>query len=70
MDKLVCQLIICQVDKFIYNYSKLTVQNTIDYFGLEKIFEKTPMRGPSGPLRRTVRDTRVSIGQNHCKNIR
>jgi hypothetical protein len=26
------------------------------------------MRGPSGTLRWTVRDTRVSLGQEHCKN--
>jgi hypothetical protein len=26
------------------------------------------MRGPSGPLRWTVCDTRVSLGQEHCKN--
>jgi hypothetical protein len=50
------------VDKFIYNYSKSTVRNAVDYSGQEKPFEKTPMRGPSGPLRRTVRDTRVSLG--------
>jgi hypothetical protein len=25
------------------------------------------MRGPFGPLRQTVRDTRVSLGQEHCK---
>jgi hypothetical protein len=24
--------------------------------------------GLSGPLRRTVRDTRVSLGQKHCRN--
>jgi hypothetical protein len=28
------------------------------------------MRGLSGPLRRTVRDTRVTLGQEHCKNTR
>jgi hypothetical protein len=27
------------------------------------------MRGPFGPLRRTVHDTRVSLRQEHCKNI-
>jgi hypothetical protein len=26
------------------------------------------MRGPSRTLRRTVRDIRVSLGQEHCKN--
>jgi hypothetical protein len=58
------------VHKFIYNYSKSTVWNTIDYSGQEKLFGKTPKRGPSGPLRRTVRDTRVTLGQEHCKNTR
>jgi hypothetical protein len=28
------------------------------------------MRGPSGPLRRTIHDTRVSLGQEHCKKHR
>jgi hypothetical protein len=54
--------------KFIYNYSKSIVRNTVDYSGQEKLFGKSPKRGPSGPLRRTVRDTRVTLGQNHCKN--
>jgi hypothetical protein len=63
------QLIISQVHKFIYNHSKSTIQNTIDYFGQEKIFGKSPKLGLSGPLRRTVRDTRVSLGQNQYKNI-
>jgi hypothetical protein len=47
---------------------KSTVRNTVDYSGQEKLFGKSPKRGPSGPLRRTVRDTRVSLGQNQCKN--
>ena len=54
--------------KFIYNYSKSTVWNIVDYSGQEKLFGKTPNRGPSEPLRRTVRDIRVTIGQEHCKN--
>jgi hypothetical protein len=29
---------------------------------------KQAKRGPFGPLRRTVRDTRMTLGQNHCKN--
>jgi hypothetical protein len=62
------QLIISQVHKFIYNHSKLTVRNTVYYFGQEKLFGKTPTRGPSGPLWRTVRDTEVSLGQEHFKN--
>jgi hypothetical protein len=56
------------VHKFIYNHSKSTVRNTVDYSGQEKLFGKTPMRGPSGPLRRTVRGTKVTLGQEHCKN--
>jgi hypothetical protein len=62
------QLIISQVHKFIYNYSKSTVRNTIDYSGHERLFGKTPKRGPSRPLRWTVRDTKVSLGQEHCIN--
>jgi hypothetical protein len=58
------------VHKFIYNYSKLTVRNIVDYSGQEKLFGKTPKRGPSGSLRRTVHDIRVTIGQEHCKNTR
>jgi hypothetical protein len=54
--------------KFIYNYSKSTVRNTVDYSEQEKLFGKTPKRGLSGPLRRTVRDTKVSLGQEHCIN--
>jgi hypothetical protein len=34
-------LIISQVHKFIYNYSKSTVRNTVDYSGQEKLFGKT-----------------------------
>jgi hypothetical protein len=34
------QLIISQVHKFIYNYSKSTVRNTVDYSGQEKLFGK------------------------------
>jgi hypothetical protein len=30
--------------------------------------EKQAKRGPSGPLRRTVRDTGIPLGQNQCKN--
>jgi hypothetical protein len=63
------KVIIPQVHKFIYNYTKSTVRNTIDYSGQEKMFGKTPMCGPSGPLRWTVRDIRVFHGQEHCKNI-
>jgi hypothetical protein len=55
------------MDKFIYNYSKSIVWNTIDYYGQEKLAGKTPMRGPSGPLRRTVHGTKVSLGQEHWK---
>jgi hypothetical protein len=29
------------VHKFIYNYSKSIVRNTVDYFGQEKLFGKT-----------------------------
>jgi hypothetical protein len=47
---------------------KSIVRNTVDYSGHEKLFGKSPKRGPFGPLRRTVRDTRVSLGQNQCKN--
>jgi hypothetical protein len=61
-------LIISQVHKFIYNHSKSTVRNTVDYSGQEKLFGKTSTRGPSGPLRRTIRDTKVSLGQEHCIN--
>jgi hypothetical protein len=46
---------------------KSTVRNTVDYSGQEKLFGKSPKRGPSGPLRRTARNTRVSLGQNQCK---
>jgi hypothetical protein len=56
------------VHKFIYNYSKSIVQNTVDYSGQEKLFGKTPTRGPSGSLRRTVYGTKVTLGQEHCKN--
>jgi hypothetical protein len=56
------------VHKFIYNYSKSTVRNTVDYSGQETIFGKTPKGGPSGPLRQTVRGTKVTLGQEHCKN--
>ena len=57
----------CQ--RFIYNYTKSTVRNTVDYSGQEKLFgKKQAKRGPSGPLRRTVRDTRMTLGQNQCKN--
>jgi hypothetical protein len=38
------------------------------YSGQEKLFGKTPTRGPSGPLRRTIRGTKVTLGQEHCKN--
>jgi hypothetical protein len=44
------------------------VRNTVDYSGHEKLFGKTPTCGPSGPLRRTVRDIRVTLGQEHCIN--
>jgi hypothetical protein len=30
--------------------------------------EKQTKRGPSGPLRRTIRDTKVTLGQEHCIN--
>jgi hypothetical protein len=30
--------------------------------------EKQTTRGQSGPLRRTVRDTTMTLGQNQCKN--
>jgi hypothetical protein len=53
--------------KFIYINSKSTVRNTVDYSGQEKLFGNSPLRGPSGPLQRTVRDTRVTLGQEHCK---
>jgi hypothetical protein len=56
------------VHKFIYIKSKSTVRNTVDYSGQEKPFGNSPMRGPFGPLRQTVRGTRVSLGQEHCKN--
>jgi hypothetical protein len=35
-------------------------------FGL--CWHQTPKRGPSGPLRWTVRGTKVTLGQEHCKN--
>jgi hypothetical protein len=46
------------VDKFIYNYSKSTVRNTVDYSGQEKLFGKkhicadrpSPCDGPSATL--------------------
>jgi hypothetical protein len=41
---------------------------TIDFSGHEKCFGNSPECGLSGPLRRTVRDTRVFLGQEHCKN--
>jgi hypothetical protein len=41
---------------------------TVDYSGQEKLFGKTPTRGPSGPLRRTVHGTKVTLGQEHCIN--
>jgi hypothetical protein len=64
-------LIISQVHKFIYNHSNSTIRNTIDYSGQEKLFgKKTPKGGPSDPLRRTVRDTRVTLEQKHCINAR
>jgi hypothetical protein len=50
------------VHKFIYNYSKSTVWNTVDYFGQEKLFENSPMRRLSRPFRRTVCDTKVCLG--------
>ena len=31
--------------------------------------ENQAKRGPSGTLRRTVRDTRINLGQNQCKNM-
>jgi hypothetical protein len=49
------------VHKFIYIYSKSTVRNTVDYFGQEKLFGKTDQA-------RTVRDTKVSLGQEHFIN--
>jgi hypothetical protein len=64
------KVIIPQVHKFIYNYTKSTIWNTIDYSGQENIIGKTPMCGPSRPLRRTVHDIRVFHGQEHYKNIR
>jgi hypothetical protein len=30
--------------------------------------EKQTKRGPTGPLRRTIHDTKVTLGQEHCKN--
>ena len=49
----------CQ--RFIYNYTKSTVRNTVDYSGQEKLFGKTGQA-------RTVRDIGIPLGQNHCKN--
>jgi hypothetical protein len=49
------------VHKVIYNNSKVNCPE-------EKLFGKSPKRGPSGPLRRNVRDTRLSLRQNQCKN--
>jgi hypothetical protein len=56
------------VHKFIYIYSKSTVWNTIDYSRHEKLFGISPVCGPYGPLQLTDSDTRVSLGQEHCKN--
>jgi hypothetical protein len=61
------QLIISQVHKFIYNYSKSIVRNTVDYSGQKKLFGKTPKRGSSGPLRRTARDTKWPSDRNTPK---
>jgi hypothetical protein len=49
----------CQ--RFIYNYTKSTVRNIVDYSAQEKIFGKTGQA-------RTVRNTRMTLGQNQCKN--
>jgi hypothetical protein len=54
--------------KFIYINSKSIVRNTVDYSEQEKLLGNSPVRGPSRPLRRTIRDTRVTLGQEHCKN--
>jgi hypothetical protein len=48
--------------------SKSTVQNTVDYSGEEKLFVNSLVSGPSRPFRRTVRDTRESLGQELCKS--
>jgi hypothetical protein len=61
-------LIISRVHKFIYINSKSTVLNTVNYSGWDKVFGNLPMCRPSRPFRRAVRDTRVSLGQEHCKN--
>jgi hypothetical protein len=60
-------LIISQVHKFIYINSKSTAWNTVDYSGHEKPFGNSPVRGPFGPFWRTVRNTKVSLGQKLCK---
>jgi hypothetical protein len=44
-----------------------TIRNTIDYYEQEKSVGNSPKSRPSGPLRRTVRDTRESLRQEHCK---
>jgi hypothetical protein len=41
---------------------------TIDFSEHGKCFGNSPKRGLLGPLRRTVRDTRVFLEQEHCKN--
>jgi hypothetical protein len=53
--------------KFIYIKSKSIVQNTVDYSGQEMFLEIIPMRGPSRPFQRTVRDTKVCLRQELCK---
>jgi hypothetical protein len=37
-------------------------------FRTGEVFWKTPKGGPSGHLQRTVCDTRVTLGQEHCKS--
>jgi hypothetical protein len=57
----------CQ--RFIYNYTNIDCPEYRRLFRTgEAFWKKQAKRGPSGPLRRTVRDTRITLGQNQCKN--
>jgi hypothetical protein len=53
-------LISSQVHKSIYLISKSTVRNTVDYSGQHKLFGEFTCT-------RTVRDTKVLLGQELCK---
>jgi hypothetical protein len=57
----------CQ--KFIYNYSKSTVRNIVDYSGQEKLFEKTgqarTVRAFTADRPRHLNDPRTEPMQKH-----